>query len=311
MPGETPERSALERLQNLGTPGRPAAASPAAGGTPHRGIAGALVLAGLAWKFKALFAGLKLASFATTASTMLLMVWTYSFFYGWPFAAGFVVLILVHELGHGAAAWAVGLRVGAPVFIPFFGAFIALRERPRSTFQDFVVGAGGPIAGSAGGAACVAASFLLPETAGAGLLRALGFFTLILNLFNLIPVWQLDGARMVTPIRNRAGLAGFAVLGAVLVGIASSGAALNPIALFVVALGAFRYASRGWRERNRVEPASALERLSAMTASARAVPDDGVSPSQRRLAWAVYFGLSAALMAGVHALPQWLPSVGH
>src|SRR5437762_1088036 len=63
-----------------------------------------------------------------SGGTMLLMVWVYMQLWGWQFALGFVLLLLVHETGHLIVARKFGLKVGAPVFIPFMGAFIALKE---------------------------------------------------------------------------------------------------------------------------------------------------------------------------------------
>src|SRR5215216_7911563 len=63
-----------------------------------------------------------------SGGTMLLMIWVYMQLWGWQFALGFVLLLLVHETGHLIVAKKFGLKVGAPVFIPFMGAFIALKE---------------------------------------------------------------------------------------------------------------------------------------------------------------------------------------
>ena len=52
------------------------------------------------------------------------MIWVYMQLWGWQFAVGFVLLLLVHETGHLLVAKKFGLKVGAPVFIPFMGAFI-------------------------------------------------------------------------------------------------------------------------------------------------------------------------------------------
>jgi Type IV secretory pathway, TrbL components len=67
-----------------------------------------------------------------SGGTMLLMVWVYMQLWGWQFALGFVLLLLVHETGHLIVAKKFGLKVGAPVFIPFMGAFIALKEAPAT-----------------------------------------------------------------------------------------------------------------------------------------------------------------------------------
>src|SRR5919109_3716333 len=85
-----------------------------------------------------------------SGGTMLLMVWIYMQLWGWQFALGFVLLLLVHESGHLIVARKFGLKVGAPVFIPFMGAFIALKEAPRNAWMEACVGIGGPMLGSLG-----------------------------------------------------------------------------------------------------------------------------------------------------------------
>src|SRR5207248_5337443 len=89
-----------------------------------------------------------------SGGTMLLMIWVYTQIWGWQFALGFVVLLVVHECGHLLVAKEFGLKVGAPVFIPFMGAFIALKEAPRNAWIEACVGIGGPILGSVGALFC-------------------------------------------------------------------------------------------------------------------------------------------------------------
>src|SRR5256884_7627621 len=85
-----------------------------------------------------------------SGGTMLLMVWIYMQLWGWQFALGFVLLLLVHETGHLLVAKKFGLKVGAPVFIPFMGAFIALKEAPRNAWMEACVGIGGALLASLG-----------------------------------------------------------------------------------------------------------------------------------------------------------------
>src|ERR1700751_367577 len=85
-----------------------------------------------------------------SGGTMLLMIWVYTQLWGWQFALGFVLLLFVHESGHLLVAKKFGLKVGAPVFIPFMGAFIALKEAPRNAWIEACVGIGGPLLGSIG-----------------------------------------------------------------------------------------------------------------------------------------------------------------
>jgi Zn-dependent protease len=143
-----------------------------------------------------------------SGGTMLLMMWVYTMMWGWKFAVGFVVLLLVHECGHLIVAKKFGLKVGAPVFIPFMGAFIALKEAPRNAWMEACVGIGGPMLGSLGALVCNVTG----ETFDIPIFFALAWFGYFLNLFNLTPVGMLDGGRIVTALSRWLWLPGFAVL---------------------------------------------------------------------------------------------------
>src|SRR5215468_11548048 len=119
-----------------------------------------------------------------SGGTMLLMVWVYMQLWGWQFALGFVLLLLVHETGHLIVAKKFGLKVGAPVFIPFMGALIALKEAPRNAWIEAQVGIGGPMLGTIGAAVCE----LLHIATGNQMFGALAYTGFFLNLFNLMPV---------------------------------------------------------------------------------------------------------------------------
>src|SRR6059036_2694929 len=119
-----------------------------------------------------------------TGGTMLLTIWVYAQTWGWWYALGFVLLIFVHESGHLLAARRIGLKVGAPVFIPFMGAFIALKEAPRNAWVEAQVGIGGPLLGSLGAALCE----VIHLATGNPMFRALAYTGFFLNLFNLAPV---------------------------------------------------------------------------------------------------------------------------
>src|SRR5437899_6001138 len=143
-----------------------------------------------------------------SGGTMLLMIWIYTAMWGWKFGVGFVLLLLVHECGHLIVAKKFGLKVGAPVFIPFMGAFIALKEAPRNAWMEACVGIGGPMLGSVGGLVCNS----LGELFDAPIFIALAWFGYFLNLFNLTPVGMLDGGRIVTALSRWLWLPGFALL---------------------------------------------------------------------------------------------------
>jgi Zn-dependent protease len=150
----------------------------------------------------------KFSKFLLTGGTMLLSVVVYSFTFGWPYAVGFVALILIHEMGHFMAARARGLDVGAPTFIPFVGAWIQLKEMPHDAETEAYIGISGPIAGS------VAAGivYLTARASGSELLFALAYAGFMLNLFNLIPLSPLDGGRITGVISPRIWLLGVPLL---------------------------------------------------------------------------------------------------
>lgn len=143
-----------------------------------------------------------------TGGTMLLTIGLYAMTWGAWYAIGFVLLILIHECGHLVAARRIGLKVGAPVFVPFMGAFIALKEAPRNAWIEAQVGIGGPLLGSLGAAVC-AVIFWMTDVPIFGALAYTGF---LLNLFNLTPVGMLDGGRVVQALSPWLSLVGFGIL---------------------------------------------------------------------------------------------------
>src|ERR1035441_8455250 len=144
-----------------------------------------------------------------TGGTMLISIWAYAMLWGWWFATGFVVLIFVHECGHLIVAKKFGLKVSAPMFIPFMGAFIALKEAPKNAWMEAWVGIGGPLFGSLGALACYA---LYPLT-GNPMFVALAYSGFFLNLFNLAPFGFLDGGRIVTALSPWLWLVGLIIVG--------------------------------------------------------------------------------------------------
>jgi Zn-dependent protease len=173
-----------------------------------------VLLGALLLKFKAaILPALKfLPAILKTGGTMFLSIGAYAMLWGWWFAAGFVLLILVHECGHLIAARMMGLRVGAPVFIPFMGAYIALKDAPRNAWIEAIVGIGGPMFGTVGAAVCYGI-FL---ATGNGLFSALAYTAFFLNLFNLAPVGFLDGGRIVTALSPWLWVVGLGIIGVML-----------------------------------------------------------------------------------------------
>jgi Zn-dependent protease len=147
-------------------------------------------------KAKSLFLILKIGPAFKTIITMSFSIMIYAKFYGLKLAGMICLLILVHEMGHVLAAKIMKIKVSAPTFLPFFGAYITMKEKPRSLWEECIVGFGGPIAGLAGGLLVLAIGLNLDHLDTRNLFIITAWFTFIINFFNLIPVWGLDGDRM-------------------------------------------------------------------------------------------------------------------
>jgi len=119
-------------------------------------------------------------------------------FHSWTFAFGFVVLILIHELGHVAAARSQGLKVSWPTFIPFFGAYVTIERAGLTPWRNALISLAGPFAGGA------AALFVWTVGAveGSHQLEVLANIGFLLNAFNLLPIGFLDGGQTVRAARE-------------------------------------------------------------------------------------------------------------
>jgi Zn-dependent protease len=126
---------------------------------------------------------------------------------GWPLALGIVLSIYVHEMGHVAALHRHGIRASSPMFIPGLGAFIRAQQRIHGEWAEADVGLAGPLWGA--GAAVVA--YAVYRATNVPYWGTLARWGALINLFNLLPVWQLDGAHafkaMSRPHRIAAALA--------------------------------------------------------------------------------------------------------
>jgi Zn-dependent protease len=153
-------------------------------------------------------AAAKAGKIGLTAGTMIVSIAAYSLLFGWPYAVGFVLLIFVHEMGHFLAARQRGLDVGAPTFIPFFGAWVALKDKPMNAETEAYVGLAGPVAGTIASVICYLAGAALASP----LLLALSYAGLFINLFNLVPVSPFDGGRITAVLSPRVWLIGAPIL---------------------------------------------------------------------------------------------------
>jgi Zn-dependent protease len=236
---------------------------------------GVLVAIGaLLAKFKGVLLLLPKIKLLTTSASMLVSIAAYSIIFGLKFAVGFVLLLLVHEMGHVIQLRREGIEASAPLFIPFLGAVVGAKSLGDNALAEARVGLAGPVLGS------LAAAALIPvwQATGNEFWQALAFTGLFLNLFNLIPVSPFDGGRAMAAMAPWMWFVGLAAL------VAMVFVFPNPFILIFLILGAFDVRRR-WRLRRAGGP--------EQEAYYR------VSPRARLLVGLVYVGLATALIYGM------------
>jgi Zn-dependent protease len=213
----------------------------------------------------------------TSVGSMAISLVGYSLLFGWEFAAGFVVLLFIHEMGHVIALRREGIKASWPTFIPFLGAVISARSLGENAFAEARIGLAGPILGSVGAFGCWLIWHL---TGGADLWRALAFTGFLLNLFNLLPVVPLDGGRAMAAMSPWMWFIGFAAM------VALAWFFPNPLVFLILLVAAAETWKRWQLRRLGGEDARAYYR---------------VRPRDRAVVAIVYVGLIALLVVGMHA----------
>jgi Zn-dependent protease len=180
------------------------------------------------------FEGFGTTQFAVAGASMAVSIAAYAWQWPLSFSIGFVVLILIHEIGHAVAIRAKGLRAGVLVFIPFIGGAVTLKDQPRSAYDDAQIGLAGPFAGT------MAALVVLQmyKWTGSPFYLALTLAGFVLNLINLLPIGMLDGGRISAAITKWMWVIGGAFL------IYKTYKQPNPLMVAILLLAAFQvYAS--------------------------------------------------------------------
>jgi Zn-dependent protease len=150
--------------------------------------AGAGVVALLLGKFKFIVFGLLKAKTFISMFAFFGVYWTV---FGWPLALGLVISIYIHEMGHVAELRRLHIDAGAPLFIPGIGALVRLRQRVDDPVTDARIGLAGPLYGLAAGVVAAIVAMVTQSHIWFAIAQLTGY----INLFNLIPIWQLDGSR--------------------------------------------------------------------------------------------------------------------
>ena len=209
----------------------------------------------------------------TVAGSMIVSVGAYALLGGWWFGVGLVLLIFVHEMGHVLELRRQGVPASAPLFIPFLGAFVGMKQLPDNAWKEAQVALAGPVLGTVGAAAV----WGLGAVYDSNFLKAMAFVGFLINLFNLLPIIPLDGGRAVSALHPAIWALGLGGL------VALELYRPNPILLFILVLGGLELWRR-WQTRNDPQFARYYR----------------VRPWQRALVFVVYVGLAAFLVFAMH-----------
>lgn len=116
----------------------------------------------------------------------------YSVMFTVEFALALIGVLVFHEYGHLRAMKKCGLPTKGMYLIPFVGG-IAVGDMPKTRWQDVYISMMGPVFGLIMTVVFYIV-YLVTESHFAGLVAST---SALLNLFNLIPVYPLDGGRVV------------------------------------------------------------------------------------------------------------------
>lgn len=110
-------------------------------------------------------------------------------------AIALVAALLVHEFGHVVAMKRCGLKVKGIFLLPFVGG-VAVSDRSQNRWHDFQIAMAGPALGSLG----AVVGWALWLHTGSSLVAMFAVVSLLLNIFNLLPIVPLDGGQTLKSI---------------------------------------------------------------------------------------------------------------
>ncbi|HEX7833298.1 MAG TPA: site-2 protease family protein [Thermoanaerobaculia bacterium] len=138
------------------------------------------------------FEGFGAMQYAIAGGSFVVTIAAYATQFPLGVVIGFVVITLIHEIGHAVAIRAKGLRAGFMVFVPFIGGAVTLKDQPRTAYDDAIIGLAGPFAGTLASLVCLQIYKWTADPLWL-LIACMGF---MINLFNLVPIGMLDGGRI-------------------------------------------------------------------------------------------------------------------
>lgn len=171
-----------------------------------------------------------------TIGSALITIAIYSSRLGWKLSAGFIAMLMVHELGHIFAARYYGISIGPPIVWPYLGALINIREDIRDPWKQAVMGIAGPVFGTAGALVCWAVS----HATGSVLFAEIAFGSMIMNGVNVLPLGALDGGHVVALFHKKLWIIGYLIMAVMAWYIRAPMMILSLVIMLPMLIGAFR-----------------------------------------------------------------------
>lgn len=147
------------------------------------------ILLGFLIKFKT--AALILLTKGKFLFSMLAFVSVYWALFGWWFAVGLSLSVLMHEMGHYVVVRLYGLKAELPMFLPGLGAYVKWQGANVDTGVRAQISLAGPFFGFLSGLL----AYGVYLSTGQQVWLAVAQFAGWMNLLNLIPIGFFDGGR--------------------------------------------------------------------------------------------------------------------
>lgn len=126
-------------------------------------------------------------------SLLFFLVIGYFFFrQNWTLVLVLTAVVIFHELGHFVAMKIYKYQDLGIFFIPLMGAYVSGKKQEISQKQSAIILLAGPVPGVILG---IILFYLYAQT-GIDLLEKIGWILILLNVFNLLPVYPLDGGQL-------------------------------------------------------------------------------------------------------------------
>lgn len=167
-----------------------------------------------------------------SALTGAISLVAFSVFLGWIASVMLIVALFVHEFGHLLAYRMIGQPWGRMIFLPFLGAVAIPRLHYSSQGQVVFSALMGPAFSMLLAVVCALyAQHFDPKNA---FVIVLGVITILLNIFNLLPIEPLDGGIALRSVLNKV-FGQYARFGLMAIGvvIALIGLAVSQIVLVI------------------------------------------------------------------------------